>query len=645
MSNLRKTIALFIVLAFAASAVMPLAMYSYDPVSIPESRNSAVPAATVLVVEYEELNHLDSYNDDDFKFTVYNGSAAPGNIIGLANVTLYNSTGSFYESHDTAPGDGTATFFNVPQGTYTFNVTLEHATGGYDPDEYFTGVINSDGPEATVEFQFGNIDWDNDDDDLTATIFDVEGEPAEELNFTIVFQENSSVFYEVKLNGTHFELWDIPAGNYTWKVIVPAGTYLGLVLDQSDFIADGTAKFANRRLGPITGRAEYYDLEVITYYETSRAPIPGVLVNVTYYNGTVIDAKATPSNGSVIFIDLPIAFINVTITYEGVPIGADQYTYNLTEADRDLRAPIISQQSDVEYLITDTNITLTWHVEDDYPWEIQVLIGGELNQSQIWNETSYDFVFNVTAALPTFTIGYYEVVVIALDVNGNDANDTFQLRIYENATPIISGPEDVAFYYGETGHSLLWNVTDDYMNQYVVERSGNEVASGLLDEEAPFVSVSLDGLSVGVYTYELRVNDTSGNEATDEVLVTVNRDDIDPVITYTPPAIFYAQGSGAIVRNWTAIDDHKATYSISVDGVVVESGDWITENIGFDFSGLNSGDHVVVLTVYDLGGNYASASVEVHVSIPVALAYILVAAISAGVLVAVGIIVWFVRYR
>jgi hypothetical protein len=620
-------------------------MYSYNPISVPETRGSAVPAASVLVVEYEVLNHDDSYNDDDFKFTVYNGSAAPENIIGLANVTLYNSTGSFHESHDTAPGDGTAIFYNVPQGTYIYNVTLEHATGGHDVDVYYTGLIESDGPEATIEFEFGNLDWENDDDDLTATIFDVEGDPAEELNFTIVFQENASVFYEVNLNGTHFELWDIPAGNYTWRVIVPSGDYLGFVLGQSDFIADGTSKFTSRRLGPITGDAQYYDLEVNAYYETSVAPIPGVLVNVTYYNGTVIDEKTTPANGSVIFIDLPIAFINVSITHEGLPIGDGQYSYNLTEANRDLLAPTITEQSDVEYLITETNITLSWHVEDNYPWEIQVLIDGELNHTQVWNETSYDFEFNVTAALPDFTIGYYEVVVIALDMNGNDASDTFQIRIHENSTPVISGPEDVAFYFTESGYSLVWNVSDDYMNQYVVERNDEELASGYLNEDAPFVSVSLDGLSVGTYTYRLRVNDTSGNEASDEVLVTVNRDDVDPVISYTPPTIFYAQGSGAVIRNWTAEDDYKGTYVITVDGVTVESGDWTTENIAFDFGGLVAGDHVVVLTVYDLGGNSASASVEVHVSMSVAMAYILIAAIGVGALAVVGFIVWFVRYR
>jgi hypothetical protein len=43
------------------------------------------------------------------------------------------------------------------------------------------------------------------------------------------------------------------------------------------------------------------------------------------------------------------------------------------------------------------------------------------------------------------------------------------------------------------------------------------------------ITFSVDGLSTGAYSYEIQLNDTSGNHATDTVLVTVT-----PAATTTP---------------------------------------------------------------------------------------------------------------
>ncbi|MHA2003950.1 MAG: hypothetical protein ACW960_07575 [Candidatus Thorarchaeota archaeon] len=644
MSLARRTFALFLVLVVTAGAMTPILAQS-PLMTVRMIQNSHEVAATNLQVEYEVFNSLNAYNDDDFSFLVYNTTATQ--YIGNATVTLYFAgNASLYRFEFTSAADGTAKFYNVPIENYVWNVTLEGALGGYDPQLYTSGLLESDGPDATAEVSIGNVDWDNDDDDLTATVYDLNSNPAEGLNVSIVNQTSGLAYMiqTVPANGS-VSFWDIPLGNYTWKIVVPFGDYLDYAITQGDFASNGTQMFAERLLDELAGEPGYYDLEVDAYYETSLAPIVGVLVNVTYHNGTVIETQTTPANGTVTFIDLPVAFINVSITFGGLPIGDGDYWYNLTTSVRDIRDPIIIGPEDVSVLLNATNVTLSWHLEDEFPDEIVVFFNGTESLTENWNMTSYDFTFNVSDAFPEFVIGDYEIVLEAFDENGNSMDDIVNFRVYENITPIIEGPEDVEFIFSETGFSLTWNITDEFMDKYVLTRDGTEIASGTLDPINPFVTYGLDNLAIGVYMFSLYVNDTSGNNVTDDVTVTVNRDDIAPLITYEPPDLSYSQGARNIIRNWTATDDFRSTYTIAIDEIVYVSESWESDTIEFDFAGLSAGLHEVKLTVYDLGGNTASSIVTVTVSVADAAFYLMATALVATAVIILVVVVWFIRYR
>jgi hypothetical protein len=331
--------------------------------------------------------------------------------------------------------------------------------------------------------------------------------------------------------------------------------------------------------------------------------------------------------------------------YMGQPVGLGDFFYNLTTIESDLRDPTITGPIDLKVLIDAENVTLTWTVEDEHPSSIEVWVDGVLNVTTSWVNTTFDYVYNVSAYFPEFIIGSYEIKVLAIDLNSNFAYDTLTLRFYENVTPVIEGPDPVEFTFSETGYSLSWNVTDDYPNMYEVHQNDELYASSTINPDEPVIVISLDGLEIGAHNFTLYANDTSGNTATHSVLVTVLRDDVLPVITYTPADIYYAQGDTHHVYNWTASDDFKDYYEIRVDGVVVFTADWTTAIIEFDFSGLRQGQHNVTLKVYDLGGNMAESIVIVYVSASTASVYLTSAALLAvGVIAFIGII-WFVRYR
>ena len=636
MSKSHRAFATIFLMIFLASAIIPIAFNNQPVTNVKLVETPYAPSATDYVVTVEVRNELQAFNDDDFKFTVYNGSIP----LSGAWVRLYN--GSTLFDDDFTNGIGVVEFFNLPQGTYQWNVS--DSADPYTNDA--TGQIVSNGPEATVNIQFGNLDWQNDEDDLNATIYDIEGNLANNLNFSILFAGNDSIWAQQEVVDGVVYFSDIPDGDYYWQLRVMYDPfYDGYLLDWGTFEANSTQMLVHQTIGPLAGNPDYYDLEVFTYYETSYEPIVGAIVDMEFYNGTPYDSKVTPANGTVIFLDLPLAFMNWSVTYLGQPIGLGDYSFNLTAPSADIRDPIVTGPGNQDILIDAENVTISWHVEDEYPSSIKVYVDGILNKTSIWNVTSYDFVFNVTEAFPEFLIGSYQVKLVATDQNLNSVQDIITIRFYEDTYPVIEGPADLEFYYTETGYSLSWNVTDDYLNQYTITDNDEVVISGDINPDNPVITISLNGLDIGAHNFTLAANDTSGNTSYDSVIVIVNADDTVPLLVYEPGAVTYSQGSVNIIRNWTVTDDFKDNYTIAIDGVEIVSAAWETDNIEFDFSGLSVGVHEVVLTVYDIGGNTLSSTVTVTVTQAPIVTYLYVIGIGSVAFIALIAIVWFVRYR
>lgn len=638
MSKSHRAFAAIFLTIFLASALLPIAFNSQPVTTVSLVDAPHAPAATNYVVSVRVFNNLQAFNDDDFEFTVLNGSTP----LATAWVRLFNASTMILLEDEFTDGNGKVTFSNLPQGTYQWNVS--HTSDPLTPDK--TGQIVSDGPEADVTILFGNIDSENDEDDLNATIVDIESMPANNLNFSIHFSSNDSIWAQTEVIDGSADFQDLPDGDYIWKVqVMDDPFYAGYILDWGLIEANSTQKLVYQSIGPLTGNPDYYDLELFTYYETSLQPIIGAVVNVTYMNGSAYAVKTTPNNGTVLFPDLPVEFMNWSVSYLSEPIGLGNYYFNFSAPNADIRAPIVTSPGNQDVLLDAENVTITWHLEDEFPSSIKVYLNDSLSETVNWNMTSYDYSFNISAAFSEFLIGEYPVKLIAYDQNLNQAEDIITLRIYENVTPIIEGPDDLEFYFTETGHSISWNVSDDNVNKYTIMDNDEVFMTGDINPDRPVIVAILDGLSIGVHNFTLHANDTSGNSAEDTVVVTVNVDDVAPVIVFTPDTIYYQQGQINIVRNWTATDDFKDYYTIAMDSVEIVHSDWETENIEYDFAGLRVGTYEFTLTVVDLGGNSVQSTVTVIVSQAIITTYLTWIAVGSVGIIALIAIIWFVRYR
>jgi len=87
--------------------------------------------------------------------------------------------------------------------------------------------------------------------------------------------------------------------------------------------------------------------------------------------------------------------------------------------------------------------------------------------------------------------------------------------------PTLSTPSDITYEQGTTGHSITWIATDANPDICTIYKDGIEITSGSWTSGIP-ISINVNGLNIGSYTYIITVFDVSGNSAIDTVIVIVN---------------------------------------------------------------------------------------------------------------------------
>jgi phosphatidylserine/phosphatidylglycerophosphate/cardiolipin synthase-like enzyme len=85
--------------------------------------------------------------------------------------------------------------------------------------------------------------------------------------------------------------------------------------------------------------------------------------------------------------------------------------------------------------------------------------------------------------------------------------------------PVIDSPADIEYERDTTGHSIIWTASDENPDDYRIFQNGTGVVADTWTSGQ--IEHSVDGLSVGLYVFEIIVNDVNDNSATDTVLVRV----------------------------------------------------------------------------------------------------------------------------
>lgn len=393
--------------------------------------------------------------------------------------------------------------------------------------------------------------------------------------------------------GTHnitLAVWDA-VGNTAW--------------DQVDVtVVDGT-------LPLIDSPANVTHSEGATGYSITWDPTDVHPVSYTIYReGTPVKSGAWNSS-----------IETITISVDGLAVGTYNYTIVATDVGSntavdtayvivyDGTSPTIDSPADVSYDEGATGYSITWDPSDVNPVSYIIYKDAVLVKSGSWNSSSE----TISISVDGLAVGSYSYVLEVTDVGSNTATDTVAVIVSDGTVPTIDSPIDITYDEGVTGYSITWDPSDFNPQNYTIYRDGLAVRFGLWNASVETITISVDGLSMGSYTYMLIVGDVGLNTASDSVLVTV-LDGTNPTID-SPIDRDVVEGTSGNQITWSPYDLHPSSYEIYREDVLVKSGLWnsSSETITFSVDGLSLGVYNVTIVVYDTTSRVAIDTVYITV--------------------------------
>ncbi|TFG32575.1 hypothetical protein EU528_03020 [Candidatus Thorarchaeota archaeon] len=155
-----------------------------------------------------------------------------------------------------------------------------------------------------------------------------------------------------------------------------------------------------------------------------------------------------------------------------------------------------------------------------------------------------DTIYNVTAwyFAATAAMGRLANVTILGHDSITEEQTHHLMMVTDYHVPTISSPSDLNFTVGTTDVEIRWASYDNGPYGYEVFRNDTLFQSGDLDLYHQSITISLDGLDVGVWNYTVVITDFLLNSVSDTVIVTVKSSSI-----LSPEILLIVGGVGAVL--------------------------------------------------------------------------------------------------
>ncbi len=273
------------------------------------------------------------------------------------------------------------------------------------------------------------------------------------------------------------------------------------------------------------------------YHETLRMSFntTGVFASIPRVgNFKLIDIEDIDLNRTISYIGVNLRTSDSFATCEILRIHDIRMQYRLLTSDEDTTPPVILALPDYSYELGTTNHFLTWTAFDSNPFFYIISRDGEVLQYSLWNGSC--IVLNIDG----LDLGQYLFILIVSDASGQFSLDMLNVSVIDTTPPQIDHPADIIIEPSDENNSITWSPSDLKPSSYEIYENDTLIAFGSWNG-SPIV-YSLDGLVPGVHLFTIYVNDTSGNLATDSVLVIINPQGV-PVDW----AVFISLGSGGVI--------------------------------------------------------------------------------------------------
>jgi parallel beta-helix repeat protein len=166
----------------------------------------------------------------------------------------------------------------------------------------------------------------------------------------------------------------------------------------------------------------------------------------------------------------------------------------------------------------------------------------------------------------------------------------------------------VSYNYGAVGREISWAAYSTIPDTFIVYKDRLVLYSG--EWNGSSITVPISGLALGQYNYTLYVNDTLGDYAVDEVIVTVYNNA--PTINH-PSDRDYHLGVATQPILWDVFDLNPDHYDLYINNELNETATWGGADVSIPIGMLPLGVYNYTLVVYDTLGESAADTVLVEV--------------------------------
>ncbi|WP_371803869.1 BspA family leucine-rich repeat surface protein [Candidatus Lokiarchaeum ossiferum] len=313
------------------------------------------------------------------------------------------------------------------------------------------------------------------------------------------------------------------------------------------------------------------------------------------------------SNGSLpVNIDgLSVGSYNFTIIVYDIFgfMSIDTVILEVTETN----APNVDSPADVSYIAGNLGSNITWSVGDENPYQVKLFRDSVLIQQATWENGS--IIINVDG----LDEGSYTYTIELIDWYGNSASDNVMVTVTEANPPDIDSPDDVFYVVGTIGNNITWVAGDINPGVYEIYLNG-KLHQGESSWSNGSINFPVDGFEIGKYYFTIKLYDSFGNYAYDNVVVWSLRADFGEPEVSSPNDFSYEVGTTGHSINWTFSDQYPYLYTVHKDSEqIIPDSIWKNGSCSINVDGLEVGVYEFTISVMDESTNLVQDFVTVTV--------------------------------
>lgn len=216
---------------------------------------------------------------------------------------------------------------------------------------------------------------------------------------------------------------------------------------------------------------------------------------------------------------------SISISLDGLEFGVHEYVlivYDefMNSANStvevnvvDITNPIIVPLDDLVIELGTLGEALIWSCNDFHPDSYLIIVDAIEMDTGIWNGSDISYLLN------GLDLGSHMLILTVYDTTGLNATDEVNVLVCDTTAPTINHPEDITFVSGNIWNIITWETHDLKPQTFQYYLNGTGLGETIWTVFG--IHLIVDNLDVGIHNITLLLTDSTGNTASDSVIVTI----------------------------------------------------------------------------------------------------------------------------